>query len=161
MINFNGAWKIVAYCNSDFAADKNIRNSVTGFYIYIRNNLILWKARSQKSVTLLLTESEYLSVSKVCAKLIFILHLLNFLGIGAVFLSYNAKNSNRTKHADIRANFVQQYVEDGIVKVIFSNPRTAKRIRLRRTLAEIFSNAMPQIICQTLMASRKDVGKDI
>ena len=39
--------------------------------------------------------------------------------VGAIFLSYNAKNSNRTKHIDIHAHFVKQYVEDGIVKVIF------------------------------------------
>ena len=38
--------------------------------------------------------------------------------VGAIFLSYNAKNSNTTKDVDIHAYFVQQYVEDGIVKVI-------------------------------------------
>ena len=67
MINFNGVWKIVAYYNSYFAGDKNIRTSVTGFCIYIGNNLILWKARSQKSVTLSSTEAEYVAISKVCA----------------------------------------------------------------------------------------------
>ena len=39
--------------------------------------------------------------------------------VGAIFLSYNAKNSNRTKHVNIRAHFVRQYVEDEIVKVNF------------------------------------------
>ena len=70
-------------------------------------------------------------VSKVCTEIIFIRHLLTFLGVkvkypitvrcdnvGAIFLSYNSKNSNRTKHVDIRAHFVCQYVEDGIVKVV-------------------------------------------
>ena len=62
----------------------------------------------------------------------FYLTLLNFLGakidfpitvmcnnVGAIFVSYNAKKNNRTKHIDIRAHFVQQYVEDSIAKVIF------------------------------------------
>ena len=39
--------------------------------------------------------------------------------VGAIFLSNNAKNSNRTKHVDIRAQFVRPYVEDGIIKVNF------------------------------------------
>ena len=77
-------------------------------------------------------EAEYVVVSEVCAEIIFIRHLLNLLGVkinypirvqcdnvGAIFLSYNKKNSNRTKHIDIGAQFVRQYVEDGIVKVLF------------------------------------------
>ena len=46
--------------------------------------------------------------------------------VGAFFLSYNAKNSNRTKHVDIRAYFVQQYAEDDIVKVIFIQSKDNK-----------------------------------
>ena len=39
--------------------------------------------------------------------------------MGALFLAYNAKNSQRTKQVDIRAHYVRQYVEDGTVKIIF------------------------------------------
>ena len=39
--------------------------------------------------------------------------------MGAIFLAYNSKNSQRTKHVDIRAHYVRQYVEDGTVKIIF------------------------------------------
>ena len=132
MVNFKGVWKIVAYCDSDFAGDKNTRRSVTGFCIYIGDSLISWKARAQKSVTLSSTEAEYVAVSEVCAEIIFIKYLLEFVevnveypitvmcdNVGAIFLSNNAKNSNRTKHVDIRAHFVRQYVEDGIIKINF------------------------------------------
>ena len=44
MVNFKGVWKIVAYCYSNFAGDKNTRNSVTSFCIYIGSCLILWEA---------------------------------------------------------------------------------------------------------------------
>ena len=44
MVNFKGVWKIVAYCDSNFAGDNNTRNSVTGFCVYIGSCLILWKA---------------------------------------------------------------------------------------------------------------------
>ena len=130
--SFLGIWRILAFCDSDFAGDKNTIISVTGFCIYIGSCLISWKSRGQKSVTLSSTEAEYIAVSEVCTEIIFIKQVLEFLGIkiqypitvncdnvGAIFLAYNAKNSQRTKHVDIRAHYVRQYVEDGTVKIIF------------------------------------------
>ena len=130
--SFLGIWRILAFCDSDFAGDKNTRISVTGFCIYIGSCLISWKSRGQKSVTLSSTEAEYIAVSEVCTEIIFIKQVLEFLGIkiqypitvncdnvGAIFLAYNAKNSQRTKHVDIREHYVRQYVEDGTIKIIF------------------------------------------
>ena len=39
--------------------------------------------------------------------------------VGAIFLSYNAKISQRTKHIDTKYRFVGEYVEQGIVKIMF------------------------------------------
>ena len=132
VINFKGVWQIIAYCDSDFAGDKDNRISVTGFCISIGQCLISWKSRGQKSVTLSSTEAEYVAVSEVCAEIIFIKYILEFLdvgieypitvncdNVGAIFLAYNNKNSQRTKHVDTRAHYVRQYVEDGTVKIIF------------------------------------------
>ena len=58
--------------------------------------------------------------------------------VGAIFLSHNAKNSNWTKHVDIRAHFVQQYVEDGIIKVIF--------VRLAENEADMFTKNVQGVI---------------
>ena len=83
-------------------------------------------------MTLSSTEAEYVAVSEVCTEIMFIKQVLEFLeihikflitvhcdNVGAIFLAYNAKNSQRTKHVDIRAHYVRQYVEDGTVKIIF------------------------------------------
>ena len=40
LMNFNGTWQIVAFCDSDFAGDKDNRISVTGFCVYIGKCLI-------------------------------------------------------------------------------------------------------------------------
>ena len=121
MVNFKGVWKIVAHCNSNFAGDKN-----TWKLLDLVESLRTEERRH------FLTEAEYVAVIEVCAEIIFIKQLLEFLGVnveypitvrcnnvGAIFLSYNAKNSNRKKHVDIPAHLVRQYVKDGIVKVIF------------------------------------------
>jgi hypothetical protein len=39
--------------------------------------------------------------------------------MGAIFMAENVSVSQRTKHIDLRARFINQYVEDGFVKIIF------------------------------------------
>ena len=103
-MNFNGKWKIVAYCESDFGGDKNSRNSVSGFCIYVGSYFASWRSQPQQSISLLSTNAEYYAVSKVRTEIIFIKNLLEFLrvkiefpitvwcdNVGAMFLSYNAK----------------------------------------------------------------------
>ena len=91
-------------------------------------------------------------MSKVCTKIIFIKKILEFLGIniefpitvhcnnvGAIFLANNAKNSQRTKHVDIHAHYVQQYVENGTVKIIFVKlENNAVDLYMKNVLTKIF-----------------------
>ena len=128
----NKNWSIKAFCDSDFAGDKATRISVSGYCIYIMNCLITWRSKGQKHVTLSSTEAEYVAVSDVCTEIMFVRMILCFLGIrvklpitvhcdniGAIFLSYNAKISQRTKHIDTKYRYVGEYVDQGVVKIIF------------------------------------------
>jgi hypothetical protein len=125
-------WEMKAFCDSDFAGDKETRISVTGFVIYVMGALILWRSRGQKSVTLLSSEAEYVALSEVCAEIMFIKQVLEFLkvkvelpivvnvdNVGAIYLASNATTSQRTRHIDVRYHFVRDYVEDGVVQIVF------------------------------------------
>ena len=152
LVNFKGLWKIIAYSDSDFAGDRDLRRSVTGFSIHIGNCLISWKSRSQKTVTLSSTEAEYVAVSEVCMEIMFVKQILEFFkikvefpitvhcdNVGAIFLGYNQKNSQRTKHVDIRHHYVRQYVEDGTVKIIFvRSEENAADVYTKNTTGAIF-----------------------
>ena len=142
-------WKLKAYCDSDFAGDRESRRSVSGYCIYIFDCLVAWKSKSQKHVTLSSTEAEYVAVSEVCTELMFIRLILMFLGIqvklpivvhcdnvGAIFLSYNAKISQRTKHIDTKYRYVGEWVEEGVVKVVF--------VRSENNLSDILTKNTPQ-----------------
>ena len=128
----NFIWEIKAYSDSDFAGDTETRKSVSGFIIYLCGAAISWRSKGQKSVSLSSTEAEYMAISEVAMEILYVVGILKFLGIelkypievkvdniGAVYLAKNATTGNRTKHIDTRYHFVREYIEDGIVKVIF------------------------------------------
>ena len=125
-------WFLKAFSDSDWAGNKDGRRSVTGYCIYLNGNLVAWKSRSQKNVTLSSSEAEYVAVSEVCTEIMFIKMILTFLNVevqlpikvhcdnvGAIFLSYNPKTSARTKHIDIKYHHVREHVVDGIVMIEF------------------------------------------
>ena len=125
-------WELRAYSDSDWAGDANDRRSITGFCIFLNGCLIPWKLRRQKTVTLLLSEAEYVAVAEVCAAILFIKTILDFLqlkidlpitvmcdNVGAIFFVRNSKNSGRTKHINIKYHFIREYIIDGTVQVQF------------------------------------------
>jgi len=120
------------YCDSDFAGDSDTRKSVSGFVIYLCGAVIAWRSKGQRSVSLSSTEAEYMAISEVATEILYVAGILQFLGIplkypitvnvdniGAVYLAKNATTGNRTKHIDTRYHFVREYIEDGILKVLF------------------------------------------
>jgi hypothetical protein len=63
-LNNNLGWDLKIFCDIDWAGDLETRMSVTGFIIYLLNVPICWHSKSQKGVTLLITEAEYVAISK-------------------------------------------------------------------------------------------------
>jgi hypothetical protein len=137
-------WKIKAFCDSDYAGDRDTRMSVTGFIIFVAGAPISWRSRGQKSVSLSSSEAEYIALSEVCGEILFLKQVLEFLGvdidlpiqimvdnIGAIFLSQNQSVSQRTRHIDVRHHFVRQHIENGVVEVNF--------VRSEENVADIFT----------------------
>ena len=73
-----------------------------------------------------------MAVSEVATEILFIKSMLEFLGVkvelpievnvdnvGAIYLSKSATTSNRTRHIDTRYHFVREYIDDGVLKVVF------------------------------------------
>ena len=127
----DGMWKIRGICDSAFAPDPDTRRSITGFGIYVMGCLVAWKSRSQRSVTLSLTKAEYVAMSELVQEIMFLKQILEFLklkvkypiivncdNVGAIFLAENA-TGQRTKHVDIRHHYVREFVDEGMVKVVF------------------------------------------
>jgi hypothetical protein len=133
---------------------------VTGYIVYFMGVPVAWRSRGQKSVVLSTTEAEYVSLSEVVKEIKFILQLLDSMeiyvempiqvkvdNVGAIFLANNKAVSDRTKHVDVRHHFVREYIEDGVVKIIFvKSEENDADIFTKNTTGIIHEKHSPKIV---------------
>ena len=73
-----------------------------------------------------------MALSEATMELIFVLQLLKAMKInvtlpivvnvdnmGTVFMSRNISTTGRSKHIDVRTKYVNEYVEDGVLKIVY------------------------------------------
>lgn len=158
-------WEMKSYVDSDWAGDRSTRKSVSGWLIMINECVVGWGSRGQKCVSLSSTEAEYVDVSEIIKELLFIKKTLEFLSVsiafpiiihcdnvGALYLCNNA-DGQRTKHIGVRYHFVRQYVEDGIVKIIF--------VRSEDNKADIFTKNTKDDVFKRHTKYMKQFGKKV
>jgi len=115
-----------------------------------------------RSVTLSSTEAEYVSISELAKEILFVKQVLEEMGIeleypivievdnvGAIYLANNHTTSQRTKHVDTRYHFVRNYIEDGILKIVFvrSEDNDAD-VFTKNTVIELFLKHRKKFISQ-------------
>ena len=140
----DGEWELRMYTDSDYAGDKSTRISITGYILFFMNVPIMWKSKSQKSITLSSSEAEYVALSEAAKEIKFVYQLLLSIGIqvklpiivrvdnvGAIFMSENTSTSGRTKHIDIRYRYVNEMILDGFLKVVF--------VKTSENVADVFT----------------------
>jgi hypothetical protein len=128
----NDKWNMVMFCDSDYAGDKETRRSVSGFVLFLMGVPILWKSKSQRSVTMSSAEAEYVSLSEAAKEIKFVYQILLTMeikvetpiivrvdNIGAIFMSENVSATSKSKHVDIRHRFVNEMVADGFLRIVF------------------------------------------
>ena len=122
---------IVAYSDSEFAGNKESRISVSGF-CFLNDTTISWRYKAQSSTALNSSESEYVVLLEAAKEKKLIWMLLKSMSlevklpitvrvdnVGAIFMSKSVTTSNRTNHVDTIYRFVNDFVEDGFVEIIF------------------------------------------
>ena len=141
--------EMIAFSDSDWAADRETRISVSGFIIYLNGVAISWKSRAQKGVTLSSSEAEFVALSEAVKEIRFIFQVLRSMGIevktpivvradnvGAMFMAKNTSISDRTKHVDIRYHFIREFIDQEFIKIVF--------VSTKENVADIFTKNLPK-----------------
>ena len=155
MFSKNGEWTLTMYTDSDYAGDKEARISVTGYILFFMGVPIIWKSKSQRSITLSSSEAEYVALSEAAKDIKFVYQLLQSISVnvklpivvrvdnvGAIFMSENTSTSGRTKHVDIRYRYVNEMVMDGFLKIVF--------VKTKENVADIFTKNVTSEVYKTL-----------
>ena len=99
-------WSIMVFADSDYASDMDTRISIMGFCIFLLGVPILWRSKSQKSMTLSLSEAEFVALLEAAKEIKFVVQVLELIGVkvkfpvivhidnvGAMFMVENVTNS--------------------------------------------------------------------
>ncbi|KAK2410370.1 putative mitochondrial protein [Trifolium repens] len=69
-------YKLIGFCDADYAGDKIERKSTSGNCQFIGENLISWASKRQTTIAMSTAEAEYISAAKYCTQLLWMKYQL-------------------------------------------------------------------------------------
>ena len=147
--------EVAGFVDSDYAADKDGRKSITSFVFTICGGAISWKSSLQSVVALLTTKAEYIALTEVVKEAIWLRRLVYELGFkqevikvncdssSVIQLSKNPKYHERTKHIDVRMHFIRDEISKGVVNVV--------KVRSEVNLADMLTKHLPSVRFRDLL----------
>ena len=132
-IVYNGASNkgLIAYTDSDYAADPIKRRSTMGYLFKLTNGITSWQSRAQKTIALSATEAEYMALSDCSRQAVWVQNIFSELGLqvkptpicadneGGIFIASNPVQERRTKHIDVRYHYVRDLVESRRIEIFW------------------------------------------
>ena len=123
-------FRISGRSDSDYAACKDDRRSVTGSRVFLDGAPVAFRSNTQKFVTLSVTEAESGAGVTTAQDMMFTYRLLNSMGLkvelpmllemdnkGAVDLANNYSVGGRTRHVDVRFFYLRELKEEGLMVI--------------------------------------------
>ncbi|KAG7594092.1 Integrase catalytic core [Arabidopsis thaliana x Arabidopsis arenosa] len=141
--------ELVGYCDADYAGDTKDRRSTTGYCTFIGGNLVTWRSKKQKVVSLSSAEAEYRAMRKLTTELMWLKALLKDFGIdtpkpitmhcdnqAAIHIASNSVFHERTKHIEVDCHKVREQVQLGVILPCYTESE--------EQLADIFTKVSPK-----------------
>nr|GEV28318.1 integrase, catalytic region, zinc finger, CCHC-type, peptidase aspartic, catalytic [Tanacetum cinerariifolium] len=137
---------LTAFADADHAGCQDTHRSTSRSVQFLREMLISWSSKRQKSATISSTEAEYIAISGCCAQILWMRSQLLDYGLGfnkipmycdnksTIALCCNNVQHSRSKHIDIRYHFIKEQVENGVIELYFVNTEYK--------LADLFTKAL-------------------
>jgi hypothetical protein len=117
---------LIGFADADYGGCPDTKRSRTGYVFMLEHGAISWKSRLQPTIAASTVEAEYMSASSAAREGVWLRRLVGELGYnmldptriagdnqGALALTRNPVQSERSKHIAIMHHFVRERVEDG------------------------------------------------
>jgi hypothetical protein len=139
---------LIGYSDADWAGCKIDRKSTSGTYQFLGRSLASRASKKQNSVALSTTEAEYIVAGHCCAQLLWMRQTLRDYGYklskvpllcdneSAINMADNSVEHSRTKHIDIRYNFLRDHQQKGDIEIAYVNTQNQ--------LADIFTKPLDE-----------------
>nr|GEU30231.1 integrase, catalytic region, zinc finger, CCHC-type, peptidase aspartic, catalytic [Tanacetum cinerariifolium] len=121
--------ELIAY--ADHVGCHDTRRSTSDSAQFLGNKLVSWSSEKQKSFAISTKKVEYIPLSGCCAQILWMRsqvtnYELEFNKLpmyydnkSAIELCCNNVQRSRSKHIDVRCNFIKEQVENGVVELYF------------------------------------------
>ena len=122
--------QLIGYTDSDWAADRDDRKSISGYAFLLCGGAISWQAKKQQTAALSTVEAEYLAAAAAAKEALWWRNQLAGLGhdmsqpttllcdnLGTIALTKNPVHHASTKHIDLRYHFIRDHVEKRVLRL--------------------------------------------
>nr|GEZ14475.1 retrovirus-related Pol polyprotein from transposon TNT 1-94 [Tanacetum cinerariifolium] len=139
---------LTIYSDTDHARCHLNRKSTSGSVQFLGDKLVCWSSKKHNCVSISTAESKYIAVSGSCAQVLWMRTQLTDYGFfydkaliycdskSAIAISCNPVQHTRTKHFDVRYNFIKDHVEKGTIELYF--------VGTEYQLANLFTKSLPE-----------------
>lgn len=120
--------ELEGFVDADWASDATDRRSYTGFCFMKSGSAISWESKKQRTVALSSCEAEYMALSEACREAIYLQNLEHEItgcsnkivlyndNQSAIKLTNNNQSHKRSKHIDVRYNFIRDVIINGTIE---------------------------------------------
>ena len=122
--------RLTGYSDTSWAADPNDPRSVSGYIFLLQGGAVSWNSKRQKTTALSSTKAEYLALTTASQEAIWLKNFTTELEMqpqrpcliytdnkGSIDLCKNARFSHRTKHINVRHDFLKGIVDNYEIEV--------------------------------------------
>ncbi|MCO5582853.1 hypothetical protein L7F22_036754 [Adiantum nelumboides] len=144
--------------NVDFAGHPDCRKSTSRYVFTFTDGAVSWISRLQKCVALSTTEAEYVAAIKACKEALWLMRLVDDLGIkakvpglhcdsqSAIMLAKNPIFHAKRKHIEVKYHFIKSVLADKAIELV--------KVHTDDNSADLFTKGLPAkrfAYCRQLM----------